>query len=71
MSGLEIDDSVELTCNICQGQFDIHSEGGIAGYLGILPMAMCPMCFSGMDMFFTELHGCGEEEQEGDSNDED
>jgi hypothetical protein len=58
MSGLDIDESTELTCNICQCQFDIDSEGGIAGYLGILPVAMCPMCFSGMDMFFTELHGC-------------
>lgn len=64
MSGLELPDDSELVCSICQGEFDINSEGGIAGYLGILPVAMCPMCFSGMDMFFTELHGCEEHDED-------
>jgi hypothetical protein len=62
MSGLEHPEEGEVTCNICSCEFDIDSEGGIVGYLGILPVAMCPMCFSGLDMFFTELHGCGEHE---------
>lgn len=57
-----------LTCAVCQCGFDIHAEGGIAGYLGILPIALCPMCFSGLDMFFTELHGCGEEEEDEEEN---
>jgi len=66
--GDEHDD--DLTCAICHGGFDIHSEGGISGYLGILPIALCPMCFSGLDMFFTELHGCGGEDHE-EENDND
>ena len=63
MDEMQEDDDL-LTCAVCHGGFDIHSEGGIAGYLGILPIALCPMCFSGLDMFFTELHGCGENEDE-------
>ena len=57
----------ELVCSVCHCEFDIGCEGGIEGYLGILPVAFCPMCFSGLDMFFTELHGCYDEENEDDN----
>ena len=38
-------------CSICDVEFEEESEGGVIGYLGILPVAFCPTCFSGiMDM---------------------
>ena len=38
-------------CNICASDFDLNSEGGISGNLGILPIALCPTCLSGtMDL---------------------
>ncbi len=55
----------ELVCSICHCEFDIGCEGGIEGYLGILPVALCPMCYAGMDEFFTQLHGCYDDEHEG------
>ena len=61
----------ELICSICQCEFDIECEGGIDGYIGILPVAFCPMCFSGMVMFFTELHGCGDEDEGYEDHNED
>jgi len=38
-------------CTICNGPFDMDTEGGILGDIGILPIAFCPTCFAGvMDM---------------------
>jgi hypothetical protein len=34
-------------CNVCQCDFT-DDEGGIQGYLGILPVAFCPTCFVGL-----------------------
>lgn len=34
-------------CTICQCDFT-DDEGGIQGYLGILPVAFCPTCFAGL-----------------------
>ena len=34
-------------CNVCQCDFT-DDEGGIRGYLGILPVAFCPTCFCGL-----------------------
>lgn len=34
-------------CTICQCDFT-DDEGGVQGYLGILPVAFCPFCFSGL-----------------------
>jgi len=62
----------ELVCSVCHCEFDIELEGGIDGYLGILPVAFCAMCYSGMDEFFTQLHGCYDDEHEGyEDHDED
>ena len=49
------------TCSICRCEFDIDSEGGIEGYLGIIPTRFCPTCFSGLDDLFTQIHGCHDE----------
>jgi hypothetical protein len=53
MSGLEPDS----TCNICTCEFDIESEGGIQGYIGIIPFSLCPMCYSGLMDMYEQLHG--------------
>ena len=34
-------------CSVCQCTFT-DDEGGIQGYLGSLPVAFCPPCFSGL-----------------------
>ena len=34
-------------CTICQCDFT-DDEGGVQGYLGILPVAFCPTCFAGL-----------------------
>jgi len=36
------------TCTICNVPFDLESEGGIAGDLGIMPVAFCPTCRAGL-----------------------
>jgi hypothetical protein len=36
-----------MECSICQCEFEIQLEGGIAGYIGIIPVQLCPMCHSG------------------------
>jgi hypothetical protein len=34
-------------CSVCQCDFT-DDEGGIQGYIGILPVAFCPTCYSGI-----------------------
>lgn len=35
-------------CSICAADFDLESEGGMAGWIGILPVAFCPTCYAGI-----------------------
>lgn len=35
-------------CSICEGDFDLVGEGGITGDLGMLPVAFCPFCLTGV-----------------------
>jgi hypothetical protein len=56
-------------CSICQCDFT-DDEGGIQGYLGILPVAFCPFCFAGIDDMMQQLNereweGLTEEERDG------
>ena len=53
MSGLEPGDE----CKICNCEFDIELEGGIQGYIGIIPFSLCPMCYSGLMDMYEQLHG--------------
>ena len=53
MSGIEPDDK----CNICSCEFDIESEGGVQGFIGIIPFSLCPMCYSGLMDMYDQLHG--------------
>ena len=34
-------------CSVCQCDFT-DDEGGIQGYIGIIPVAFCPTCYSGI-----------------------
>ena len=41
-------------CSVCQSEFDLDAEGGITGDLGMIPLALCPWCLSGIvGMVFT------------------
>lgn len=35
-------------CTICDGEFDLETEGGDIGFIGILPVAFCPTCKAGI-----------------------
>jgi hypothetical protein len=37
----------ENKCSVCQTDFT-DDEGGMLGYIGILPIAFCPFCYSGI-----------------------
>ena len=41
-------DDVVLRCTICEGEFNPGTEGGTAGYIGILPVSFCPTCHAGI-----------------------
>lgn len=35
-------------CTVCDSEFSLDEEGGIAGYFGIIPVTFCPWCYSSM-----------------------
>ncbi len=37
-----------MECTICDGEFSPEKEGGVAGYIGMLPVYFCPTCSSGI-----------------------
>ena len=43
-------------CSVCQCDFT-DDEGGVQGYLGILPVAFCPTCFAGLCDMVGQLNG--------------
>ena len=46
-------------CNICQGEADLENEGGIQGYIGIIPFTLCVWCYAGMtDMVESMCENC-------------
>ena len=55
------EDSGERTCTICNGIFNLDTEGGVEGYIGILPVQFCPTCKAGI-FDFVEQHAPPEEE---------
>ena len=57
----------ELICSVCHCEFDIGLEGGVDGYIGVLPVAFCAMCYFGLDEFFTHMHGCYDEDMDEDA----
>ena len=51
----------QTVCTICEGPFCYESEGGILGYIGILPVAFCPTCKAGIYDFAEQQIGIGVE----------
>ena len=43
-------------CSVCQCDFT-DDEGGIQGYIGIIPVAFCPTCYSGICDMVEQLDG--------------
>ena len=41
-------------CSVCQCDFT-DDEGGIQGYIGIIPVAFCPTCHSGITDMVEQL----------------
>ncbi len=35
-------------CTVCGCDFDIEKEGGVEGFIGILPVKFCPVCRTGI-----------------------
>jgi len=52
-------------CKICDCDFDIELEGGIQGYIGIIPFSLCPMCYSGLMDMYEQLNGDFDEYEDG------
>ena len=50
-------------CTICDGDFDLELEGGVEGYIGILPVAFCPTCKAGI-LDFAEQFNYNDEEDD-------
>ena len=47
-------------CRVCSCEFT-HSEGGVSGYFGMIPVAFCPTCYSSMvDMVSQDLEMAAE-----------
>ena len=52
-------------CSICNGDFDLDTEGGVEGYIGILPVQFCPTCYAGIfDLVQQNCWRCIEESEE-------
>lgn len=50
-------------CTICEGGFDLALEGGVEGFIGILPVAFCPTCKAGI-FDFVEQHSLPSDEDD-------
>ena len=47
--------TTEVTCSICLCEFDLEAEGGVRGFIGILPIAFCPFCKCGVMDFAEQM----------------
>lgn len=59
----------ENKCSVCQADFT-DDEGGMLGYIGIIPVAFCPYCYAGICDMVEQLddrewEGLTDEEIEG------
>ncbi len=44
-------------CTICHTDYDSEEEGGVEGYLGIIPVSFCSSCFAGIVSMVEEVSG--------------
>ena len=56
-------------CSVCQTDFT-DDEGGMLGYIGIIPVSFCPFCYSGIcdmveQLYEKEWEGLTDEERDG------
>lgn len=56
-------------CSVCEIDF-ADDEGGMLGYIGIIPVAFCPTCYSGIcdmveQLYEKEWEGLTDEERSG------
>jgi len=50
------EEPAEVTCTVCQCEFDPEGEGGIAGTMGICETNFCPWCLSSFLDLMNQLH---------------
>jgi hypothetical protein len=56
-------------CSVCEIDF-LDEEGGMLGYIGIIPVAFCPTCYAGIcdmveQLYEKEWEGLTDEERSG------
>jgi len=56
-------------CSVCEIDFS-DDEGGMLGYIGIIPVAFCPICYAGIcdmveQLYEKEWEGLTDEERSG------
>lgn len=56
-------------CCVCECEFDLDSEGGVCGHIGILFFCLCPTCHSGMYDFYINNYGPDDEDDDEGMND--
>ena len=61
----EDEEGTGLTCSICDNDFYMEDEGGIAGNFGICPVAFCVWCYASIvDMVSQGCLRCQGDEEE-------
>lgn len=61
----------DVVCSICSCEFDIEAEGGIQGYIGVIPFSLCSMCYSGLMDMYDQLNGDLNEHESGQKMEDD
>lgn len=51
-------------CSVCSCDFEEESEGGVIGYIGVLPVSFCPTCFAGIMDMAEQFRDIDEEEND-------
>lgn len=46
------EESDMTVCSLCQAKFDLLEEGGVAGYVGMIPANFCPPCDSALHEYY-------------------
>jgi hypothetical protein len=46
-----------ILCSICDRDFSLEKEGGVAGNFGMLPVAFCPTCLCSCIDMVHQLEG--------------
>jgi len=60
----EIERLPGIECTLCKSDFNMENEGGTSGDLGILPVAFCPFCLSGLIDMVKQLLDIDDEKEE-------